>query len=153
MKKTLLIVTTFIIIMACGGGPTERPANSSKAKKEEPKPANDKGIGEITHVDLNDPLDASMVEKGKGIYELKCSACHKATSQRVVGPGFAGVTTRRTPEWIMNMVTNVEVMLEQDPEARELLKQCLVRMPNQNLTMEDSRNVLEWMYENDNTSN
>ena len=149
MKKFLLSLTAFVIIIACGGGPTERPESSKSSKKEAPKEANDKGIGEVTHVDLNDPLDPAMIEKGKAIYELKCAACHKTTGQRVVGPGFAGVTERRKPEWIMNMATNVEVMLEKDPAARELLKQCLVRMPNQNLTIQDARDVLEWMFEND----
>lgn len=148
MKKALFFLIITLLISACGGGPTERPADSKKASKEEPK-VNDKGIGEFTNVSLNDPLDAAMIEKGKAIYELKCAACHKTSGQRVVGPGFAGVTTKRTPEWIMNMITNVEVMLAEDPAARELLKECLVKMPNQNLTAEDARNVLEWLYEND----
>ena len=90
-----------------------------------------------------------MVEKGKAIYDMKCSACHKTSGQRVVGPGFAKVTERRKPEWIMNMVTNVDVMLSEDPEARKLLKECLVRMPNQNLSIGDARDVLEWLYAND----
>jgi hypothetical protein len=49
----------------------------------------------------------------------------------------------------MNMITNVEVMLEKDPEARLLLEECLTRMPNQNLSIGDSRDVLEFMYAND----
>ena len=80
---------------------------------------------------------------------MKCAACHKLTDQRVVGPGWKGLTEKRTPEWIMNMTLNVDVMLEQDPVAQELLKECLVRMPNQNLSMEDARDVLEFMYAND----
>ena len=43
----------------------------------------------------------------------------------------------------------INVMLEKDPTARELLKQCLVRMPNQNLSETEARNVLEFMYAND----
>ena len=90
-----------------------------------------------------------MVTRGEAIYQMKCAACHKLTDQRVVGPGWAGVTTKRKPEWIMNMTTNVEAMLSEDPAAQELLKECLVRMPNQNMTLEDARNVLEFMYDND----
>ena len=90
-----------------------------------------------------------MVANGQAIYDLKCSACHKLTDQRVVGPGFKGVTERRTPEWIMNMAMNADVMLEKDPTARELLKECLVRMPNQNLSKDDARSVLEFFYSND----
>ena len=49
----------------------------------------------------------------------------------------------------MNMVTNVDMMLETDPEAQRLLEECLVRMPNQNLTKDESRRVLEFMRHND----
>jgi pyruvate-formate lyase-activating enzyme len=49
----------------------------------------------------------------------------------------------------MNMITNVEMMLEKDPEAQKLLEQCLVRMPNQNLTQEDARKIIEFMRSND----
>ena len=90
-----------------------------------------------------------MIAAGKNTYELKCAACHKLSEQRVVAPGWAGITERRQPEWIMNMTLNVEVMLEEDAAARELLKECLVRMPNQNLTVGDSRDILEFMYSND----
>ena len=80
---------------------------------------------------------------------MKCSACHKLTDQRVVGPGWLGVTKTRKPEWIMNMVLNVEVMLDQDPEAQKLLELCLTRMPNQNVSIGDARDILEFMRQND----
>ncbi len=116
---------------------------------DDPKPDDGKGIGETKEVALNNPLKAGMVESGRAIYEMKCAACHKLNDKRVVGPGWEGITKRRKPEWIMNMTTNVEAMLEEDPVARELLKECLVRMPNQNLSVEDAREVLEFMYAND----
>jgi len=139
-----------MIGIGCGSNnQSDKPA-ASAPKKVAPKKADDgKGIGEIKNVTLNDPLDANMIKTGKGIYEMKCAACHKLTDQRVVGPGWAGLTKKRKPEWIMNMTTNVEVMLEKDPEALALLKECLVRMPNQNLSVGDARNVLEFMYDND----
>ena len=117
---------------------------------DDPAPPDDgKGIGEVKEVSLNNPLKPGMVEKGKAVYEMKCAACHKLSDQRVVGPGWEKITDRRKPEWIMNMTLNAEVMLEEDPAARELLKECLVRMPNQNLSKDDARNVLEFMYAND----
>lgn len=127
-----------------GGGAT--PAQSMIPDK---KPDDGKGIGEIKEVTLNNPLKPDMVEKGKAIYEMKCSACHKLTAQRVVGPGWAGVSKKRKPEWIMNMITNVEVMLAEDPAAQALLEECLTRMPNQNLSIGDARDVLEFIYAND----
>lgn len=108
-----------------------------------------KGIGEVTAVTLNKPLEHERIVRGKAIYEMKCSACHKLTDQRVVGPGWKDITTRRKPEWIMNMITNVDIMLDKDPEAQKLLELCLMRMPNQNVSVGDARDVLEFMREND----
>ncbi len=95
------------------------------------------------------PLNAAWVTHGKGIYELKCGSCHKLTDERLVGPGWKGVTKRREPEWIMNMITNVDMMLESDPEAQKLLEQCMVRMPNQNVSRDDARQIIEFMRSND----
>jgi cytochrome c551/c552 len=80
---------------------------------------------------------------------MKCSACHKLTDQRVVGPGWKDITKRRQPEWVMNMITNIDMMLEKDPEAQKLLELCLMRMPNQNMSIGDARDVLEFMRQND----
>jgi len=59
------------------------------------------------------------------------------------------VTKKREPLWIMNMITNVEMMLEKDPEAQKLLEECLVRMPNQNISPEEARKIIEFMRSND----
>ena len=67
----------------------------------------------------------------------------------MVGPGWKGVTTRKTPEWIMNFITNPDPMIEKDPEVRAQLELCLVRMPNQALSDTEARNLLEFMRKND----
>jgi len=100
-------------------------------------------------IQLTHPLNAEWVKGGKAIYDLKCSACHKLTNEKLVGPGWSGVTHRRSPEWIMNMITNVDMMLEQDTTAQRLLEECLVRMPNQNLNKEQARQMLEFQRSND----
>jgi len=100
-------------------------------------------------IKLTTPLNTQWLTEGKGIYEVKCQACHKLNDEKLVGPGFKGVTARRKPEWIINMVTNVDMMLETDPEAQRLLEECLVRMPNQNLTLDEARKVLEFQRHND----
>ena len=89
------------------------------------------------------------MKKGQQITEVKCTSCHKLSDERLVGPGWKGVTDRRTPEWIMNFVTNVDEMLEKDPNAQAMLEVCMVRMPNQNLSDDEARAVLEFMRHND----
>ena len=150
MKKTLFVLAVIAIVMACGQQTSDTSGqNASTSAQEEVMATDGKGIGEIKNVTLNDPLHDDMVEKGKAIYEMKCAACHKLSGARVVGPSWAGITTKRKPEWIMNMITNVEVMLDKDPEARALLEECLTRMPNQNVSIGDARDILEFMYYND----
>jgi mono/diheme cytochrome c family protein len=145
----LLIIT--LIVVSCGGGGNsqQQPAAGEQQNTEEKTEHDAKGIGSIKEVTLNTPLDQSMVTKGKDIYEVKCSACHKLDGTKLVGPGWKNVTQRRKPEWIMNFVTNVDEMLTKDAQAMAMLEECLVRMPNQNLSEDDARGILEFMRKND----
>ncbi len=115
MKKSILLALLALLafaLFACSDSKTSssKPDVPKKEKKAKKKPKANKGIGETKKVTLNDPLDEAMAERGEGIYELKCAACHKLTAKRVVGPGWEGLTKKRTPEWIMNMITNVDVI-------------------------------------------
>ncbi|WKN46421.1 c-type cytochrome [Tunicatimonas pelagia] len=152
MKQLLIALggLSFVFLISCGGGgETASQSPAATAQEAEPPKADPKGIGEVKEVNLTDPLEESMITTGKAIYEMKCSACHKLTDQRVVGPGWAGVTNKRRPEWIMNMITNVDVMLAEDPQAQKLLEECLTRMPNQGVSIGDARALLEFMRKND----
>jgi mono/diheme cytochrome c family protein len=94
-------------------------------------------------------LDAAVASKGKAVAETKCFSCHKTTDEKLVGPGWKGVTERRTPHWIMNFITNPDPMIDKDPNVQSQLEQCLVRMPNQNLAAEEARSIVEFMRQND----
>ncbi|NNE15694.1 MAG: cytochrome c [Saprospiraceae bacterium] len=138
MKKIFLFLVLGLFVIACGGD-----------KKKKTSTNDGKGYGDTKNVVLNDPLNQEMVANGKAIYELKCAACHKLSAKRVVGPGWAGLTDKRKPEWIMNMITNVDIMLEKDPAAQKLLEECLTRMPNQNVSVKDARDIVEFIFQND----
>lgn len=128
---------------------------AEKAAKEAPSPSelaaqqSEVHGTEIKTVEMTKPLKPAWVATGKAIYEMKCLPCHKLTGDRLVGPGWSGVTKRRQPLWIMNMVTNVDMMLAKDEEAQKLLELCLVRMPNLSISPEDARSILEFMRQND----
>jgi cytochrome c551/c552 len=111
--------------------------------------ANAKGIGRFKEIQLTHPLDEGMYSKGEASFNAKCIACHKLTNEKLVGPGWKGVTDRRTPEWIMNFITNTQVMLDKDLVAQSEMVTCVVRMPNQDLTDEQARQILEFMRKND----
>jgi hypothetical protein len=154
----LALCVSMAVFSACNSGGdkkeetnagTNEPATSTSGGSIASEGSDPKGIGPHKNVDLTHPLDQKMVEGGKGIYDVKCSSCHKTTDEKLVGPGWKGVTDRRTPEWIMNFVTNTEEMIEKDTAAQNMLEVCLVKMPNQGLTEADARSVLEFMRNND----
>ena len=149
--KAFSLIGITALAMACGGGDTTSTTTSpTPAAVEKTPEASAPVAGLITadQVKLG-PIDQGMVAKGKEIYDVKCQACHSLGTNRVVGPGWKGVVEHRKPEWIMNMITNVDIMLETDEEAQKLLEQCLVRMPNQNLSQDEARQTLEFMRSND----
>jgi len=149
MKKISAFVLPFVLLIGCAPDRPKMEENASPKKAVEEMADPTKGLGQVKNVTLNSPLEQERIGRGKAIYDMKCSACHKLTDQRFVGPGWQGITKRRKPEWIMNMVTNVDMMLDEDPEAQKLLELCLMRMPNQNVSLGDARDVLEFMRQND----
>lgn len=161
MKK--IVVLSFLgllgIVSSCGGDKSNKVAEVTEAteatKTETTEPSENpsydpkRGEGKFEDVELDEKLNVQMADNGLKAFDVKCSSCHKLTDEKLVGPGWAGVTTRRHPDWIMNFITNPDVMLDKDPEAQAMLEICLVRMPNQSLSDEDARNLLEFMRKND----
>jgi hypothetical protein len=151
-RLPLLIALTGSLLALTGCGSKEEAEAAAKAS---PTPADIVAQQPKVHgtaiktVEITKPLQQDWVAKGKLTYEMKCLACHKLTADRIVGPGWAGVTKRRQPVWIMNMITNVDQMLADDAEAQKLLEMCLVRMPNMNVTVDEARQLLEFMRAND----
>jgi cytochrome c5 len=146
----ILLIAGLFWIASCGNEGVkkdEKPVDVQELTKTQPE-THGTEVKE-SDITLSTPLNKEWVASGKAIYELKCQSCHRLTEEKLVGPGWKGVTKRRAPVWVMNMITNVDIMLEKDPEAQKLLELCMVRMPNQNLMLEDARKVLEFQRSND----
>ncbi len=156
--KTLLFATMSVALLSCGGdkktdaiptaSTTETTAEvepaASDASKYDPK----RGLGKHEQVDVS-KFDPAMAAAGRKVAEVKCTSCHKPTDEKLVGPGWLGVTKRQTPEWIMNFISNPDPMIDVDPELQKQLELCLVRMPNQGLADNEAREILEYMREID----
>jgi mono/diheme cytochrome c family protein len=153
LQPALGLALGLFLLAGCSSGGNETATQDDQsnadttaqtpAVPEAPAADEGKGVGPVTTVNLGTGIDQALADKGKAVFEAKCTACHKF-GERYVGPDLAGVTERRKPEWIMNMVLNPENMVQQDPTAKELLGEFMTQMPNQNLTQEEARAVLEY---------
>ncbi len=161
MKLTIKFISILSLLIAFSCGDKEKKESYSldngntveETKKAEPvskvKPSErinltDKGVGPVKSLTLPAEIDQALVSQGEEIYNKMCTACHKP-NEKFIGPPQAGVLERRTPEWIMNMILNPEVMIVENPLAKELLMEFNgAPMANQNLTEEQARAVLEY---------
>ena len=158
--KTMALSVLTLALFSCGGDkktdsiPTATTTETTATTTEAPAAAGTneydpkRGLGPHENVDVS-KFDPAMAAAGKKIAEVKCTSCHKATDEQLVGPGWKGVTQRQTPEWIMNFISNPDPMIDVDPELQKQLELCLVRMPNQGLADNEARELLEYMREID----
>jgi nitrite reductase (NO-forming) len=79
------------------------------------------------------PTDPVAV-KGKLDFESKCLACHSIAGGDKLGPDLYGVTKRRDEAWLARWMKSPEQMLQTDAQAKAMLEQWKVPMPNQNLS-------------------
>jgi len=149
IKTMALFAISLFILVACGEAGDAQLEKNASSDTEAVESAGSEtggndglGVGPVKSVTLGD-LDAAMAKEGEDIFTKNCAACHKMDS-RFVGPALAGVTERRKPEWIMNMIMNPEQMVKEDPVAKELLAEYLAPMANQNITEDQARKIVEY---------
>ncbi len=150
MYKLSLFIAVGLLFISCGkkeqsGDDFSKPTTDSAAQADPTSYDPNRGEGKFDKVDLAATLDQAMATEGEKIAGVKCTSCHKPTDEKLVGPGWLGVTSRYQPQWIMNFITNPDPMITKDPKMQAQLEICLVRMPNQGLNDTEARNVLEYM--------
>lgn len=102
------------------------------------------GIGPIKDkIEVSLQIDESKAQQGMTLFGQKCSACHKI-EEKYVGPALKGVTKRRQPEWILNMIMNPVEMTQKDEVAKELLAEHLTQMTYQNVDIKEAYAILEY---------
>lgn|SRR5690606_18271297 len=161
MKKLLYLGAALFFVVACNNettsdqssdttttAATEAPADEQAAREEYDQKV---GTGKYNeeNFQVSAVVDKDLAKKGDAIYSAKCQSCHKTTNEQLVGPGFAGVSERRTPVWIMNFLTNTDEMIDVDPALQEQLELCMVRMPDQALSENDAHSLVEFFRSND----
>ncbi len=115
-----------LLLLACGG--------SKEEKKQAPEMRTEQ-------VDL--------AKKGEELFKTKgCLACHypdKERNVKLVGPGLKNIHKERSEEWLIAMITKPDSMLKYDKEAQRLLKEYGTPMPNQNVSIEEAKAIIEYI--------
>ena len=150
MKSSIFFLSLAFLIYSCGGSESQQSTDEqSPNDRESEVPASEritldnKGVGPIQNIELA-AIDEEMVARGEQLFETNCSACHKI-DKRFIGPSPKGIMQRRSPEWIMNMILDPQLMVEQDRCAKDLLIEFNgAAMANQNMTEEQARDILEY---------
>jgi mono/diheme cytochrome c family protein len=141
VRSLVPLALALALLAGCGGsakeGGSKTAASASGSKYDSGPRAGDT------------PSDHEMAEKGKELFSTKgCVACH-AFGKRVTGPDLAGVSKRRTAEWMEHQILEPEVMTKEDPISHQLLATYATQMPNQRLTPQEARAVIEYFKQQD----
>lgn len=163
MKNRVNIILTcfgFIVFVACAGDGNRKEASENNAAEHmsttstvemlDYKIDGPKGVGAIKSFE-HKPFDAQLATKGVELFVSKCAMCH-GFDRTLVGPSLNGIVTRRTPEWIMNMMLDPATMLEKDPDAKALSKEFASPMISLGLQEEEARAILEYLRERNSTT-
>ena len=137
-------VAGLILFTACGGSEPENAESQSAENRDGLTSFQlEHGIGPVTEeVELGE-LDPELAERGKTVFNSKCTACHKPT-ERYVGPAVGEVLDRRTPTYVMNMIMNPDEMTRKHPEGKKMMQEYMSPMPYQNVTIEEARAIVEY---------
>lgn len=87
--------------------------------------------------------EAQSVDQGRQLWFAKgCDGCHTIGGGTLAGPDLAGLTQRRSMDWIRNFLADTDDFLYEDPIARRMVDQWYGwRMPEIDLR-EDQINAL-----------
>jgi mono/diheme cytochrome c family protein len=149
MREGWLILGS-LLLAACRGGDTPPAAAAQPGAASGSATLSqfelEHGIGPVTEPLTLGAVNHEMAEAGEEVFEQKCAACHKM-KEKYVGPALGDVASRRSPAFIMNMILNPQGMIDRHPAVKQLLAEHLTFMPNQGLSQDQARQVLEYLRE------
>lgn len=150
-RSSLTFLLAVAALLSCGGctGSSGDDASATSESHLAKAPAATTGTLDQGPRAGESRADEALARRGEQLFQDKgCSACH-AFGKRVTGPDLAGVSMRRTAAWMENQILHPDVMVKQDPISRKLFAEFMLQMPNQGLTPEEARAVIEFFKHRD----
>ena len=96
------------------------------------------------------PASASSLlqsaEEGAQLFQQYCQACHTIGKGDLIGPDLQGVTQRQDAAWLVQFITQPDVVLASgDATANALLQKYGVPMPNLGLTDAQAQSLVAYL--------
>lgn len=63
----------------------------------------------------------ATAQDGAQIFQSNCAACHKTTGDKLVGPGMAGITEKRSADWLKSWIKDSQGLINSgDADAKAI---------------------------------
>ncbi|MGO1245501.1 MAG: c-type cytochrome [Sphingobacterium sp.] len=156
----LLFVGLLTTAIACNNNPkTNSSETPPEAKVDQPKEMvvhdylkeGNKGIGPIRSF-TQPQFQQRVADDGNKLFIVKCTMCHEHGEDKL-GPALKGVTKKRTPEWILNLMLNTQEMFDKDPDALALKDDFESMMVSVGLNEQEAKSILEYLRQEDAKTN
>lgn len=92
-------------------------------------------------------LYRAVAEGERHFFRKGCVACHTIGKGKHLGPDLAGVGARRSEDWLRRWLSNPELMAVTDPDAKRLLAEYRIVMPDPKLSQDELRSLARWLGE------
>jgi len=96
-------------------------------------------------------VDPALAKRGKSVFVNRgCNACHTiGKSGKMAGPDLAGVTERRSHDWLKRWLKNPNDFFGQDSIADAMVIEAKnVKMPNMKLSDSEIAALMNYFAEN-----
>jgi mono/diheme cytochrome c family protein len=83
---------------------------------------------------------------GEAIYNQRCAVCHSIGGGRMAGPDLKDVDARYPEQWIIEFTQSAKRLIDAgDAQAKKLLEEYKILMPDQNLSVQEVKAVLAYI--------
>ena len=92
-------------------------------------------------------VDAAAAKRGQSLFQNRgCTGCHTIGKGKRAGPDLAGVTQRRSLDWLRRWLANPTPMFDSDSTAKALLAEFNnTKMPNLRLKPDEVDALLQYI--------
>lgn len=147
--RSILLAAAAVLLAACTKGAPAESTDPATPPAVEQAGAQSQ-LANLKVPDVTFSTAQADIDKGKEIFTQKgCNGCHKIGGGKLVGPDLKGVTARRDKQWLAKMILRPDLMVKEDPTAKDLFKTYMTAMPNQGVPESDLPALMSYLKANE----